>query len=332
MVPNTREGLGTAAVAVLVALVAISAAVGYALFSLSSASSGNPGPATTISSEAQTTSKASTRSASTVTVTAGASETCTSYSTNTTAAATMILGESVGAAVQVVSESGSPVAGVEITGQTVAQCEIIEVWHAVTNSTGWIRQGGGFGAYNLTFTYSGRAYNVGAPTYPVSLTVVRVQVPSGFWSLDVRTYGGYPGEQILGPVDLTSGAIGTTPFRLAISLGNSSVKEGQQLPIEVSFVGQGASDASYQWVTVVATNSQGAIVSNFSQRQPNLFFLGGRSASSLLRGFSSDDGWNANPHPPEFTVPVTPGTYTATVKCTIGGRTLMASGVVQVVP
>jgi len=47
-------------------------------------------------------------------------KTCTNYSTNTTTAATMILGESVGAAVQVVSETGSTVAGVEIAGKTVA--------------------------------------------------------------------------------------------------------------------------------------------------------------------------------------------------------------------
>ena len=244
----------------------------------------------------------------------------------------MFLGESAGAALQVVSESGSPIAGVQVTGQTVAQCLVTEVWHAVTNSTGWIRQGGGYGAYNMTFSYSGRVYNVGAPTYPVSVTVVRVQVPSGFWTLDVRTYGGYPGEPIAGPVDLTSGAIAASPFQLGITLGNSSVKEGEQLPIEVSFVGQRASDSSYPWVTVVATNSQGTIVSNFSQRQPDLFFLGGSAAASLLRGYSSDDGWNANPHPPEFTVPVTPGTYTVTVKSTIGGRTLMARGVVQVIP
>jgi len=328
LVASRRRAIGRAASAVVVAAVVLSAAVGYAILSLSSASSSNSAATSTASSEART---ASTASANTITVTAGASGTCASYSTNTTTAAITISGESAGAAVQVVSQSGSPIAGVEITGQTVVQCEVTEVWHAVTNSTGWIRQGGGYGAYNLTFSYSGHAYNVAAPTYPVSLTVIRVQVPSGFWTLDVRTYGGYPGEPISGPIDLTSAAIGTSPFRLAISLGNSSVKEGQQLPIEVSFVGQGASDASYPWVTVVATNSQGTIVSNFSQRQPNLYFLGGSAAASLLRGFSSDNGWNANPHPPEFTVPVAPGTYTVTVTSMVGGRTLMASGVVQVV-
>jgi hypothetical protein len=328
LIASRRRAIGRAAAALVIAALVVAAAFGYAVLSLSSAGSNNPAPAGTTSSEARTSSIAL---VSVVTVTAGASGVCTSYSTNTTTAAGVNYGDLGGAALQVVSENGSPIAGVEITGQTVAQCEITGVWQAVTNYTGWIREGEGLGAYNLTFTYSGHVYNVGTPTYPASLTVIRVQVPSGFWTLDVRAFGGYPGEPISGPVDLTSGTTGTSPFRLEISLGNSSVKEGQQLPIEVSFVGLGASNASYPWVTVVATNSQGTVVSNFSGRQPNLYFLGGRAATGLLRGFSSDNDWNANPHPPEFTVPVTPGNYTVTVTSIVGGRTLMASDVVQVV-
>jgi hypothetical protein len=235
--------------------------------------------------------------------------------------------------VQILSDGGSPVVGVDVTAQVVGnQCGGFNIPGTVTNSSGWIVLPGEPAAYNLTFRYLGHEYNVGAPMYPVSLTVIRVQVPSGFWTVDVRTYGGYPGEPIAGPVDLTSGVTEVAPLQLKITLGNPSVKEGQFLPIEVSFVGSGASNASYPWVTVAVTNSQGLVVSNFSQRQPNLFFLGGRAATGLLRGFSSDGGWNATPHPPEFTVPVTPGTYAVKVESTIGGRTYAAIEVVQVIP
>ena len=242
-----------------------------------------------------------------------------------------IMGQPIGAGVQILSDGGSPISGVNVTAHVVGnQCGGFDVSTPLTNSSGWVKLPGKPGAYNLTFSYFGNQYNVGVPMYPVSLTVIRVQVPSGFWTVDVRTYGGYPGEPIAG--DLISARNGTTPFQLKISLGSSSVKVGQFLPIKVSFIGAGASSTSYRWVTVVATNSQGLVVSNFSQRQDNLFFLGGTTAAGLLRGFSSDDGWNATPHPPEFTVPVTPGTYTVTVVSTVDGRTLTASDVVQVIP
>jgi len=69
------------------------------------------------------------------------------------------------------------------------------------------------------------------------------------------------------------------------------------------------------------------VVGSFYQRVENLYFLPG---ASNLRGFTTYDDWNVRPFPPEFNVPVTPGTYTMTIETEIDGRLLVASGPFQV--
>jgi len=96
-------------------------------------------------------------------------------------------GQLQGVALQVISDIGSPVSGAMIAGQTIGdQCGNFSVPGAVTNSTGWVSLPGDPGAYNLTVSYSGREYNIGAPMYPISLTLIKVQVPSGLWTIETR--------------------------------------------------------------------------------------------------------------------------------------------------
>ena len=256
---------------------------------------------------------------------------CGSTSTNSSSLATTIpncffSGEPWGVALQVLSNSGSPVPGVEITGGTVGnQCGDYSIPGVVTNSTGWVTLPGNPGAYNLTVNYSGREYNIGAPMFPISLTQIKIHVPSGLWTIEAR-YGTVQGFPFIGPSYVSSNP---GPLQLNITLSTSTVKQGSDLPVKVSFVGAGASDASYANVTLTVTNSQGVVVGNSYQKVEDLYFLPG---AANLRGFTSYDDWNVRSFPPEFNVPVTPGMYTIAIETEVDGRLLMASGPFHVTP
>ena len=172
----------------------------------------------------------------------------------------------------------------------------------------------------------GHNYTATAPQYPMQLTVVTIHVPSGLWTVDIG--GGSRFNGGAGPINGPSYSSSPSgSLQLNITLGSSSVSEGDYLPIQVSFLGAKAADANFAWITMQVTNSQGSIVGNFSQRVPDLYFLSG---VQTLRGFTSYDGWNAATHPPQFDVPISPGTYRVSVSTEIDGEVLTASGQFQV--
>lgn len=228
-----------------------------------------------------------------------------------------------GVDIQVLTDAGSPVAGAEVSGQTVGdQCGDFRIPTTATNSTGSLGLEGVPGAYNLTVNYAGRNYDIGAPMYPISLTTIILKVPSGFWTLDVRE-GGLIGLAISGPSFVSNG---TGSPRLNVTLGSSSVKQGDYLPIMVEFVGAGASSASDVHVNMTVTNSSGAVMFSISQAMPDLYLSTG---ATNLRGLYGYLGWDANYHTGNPT-PVPVGTYMLTITAEVGGDTLQAIGSFQV--
>ena len=93
-------------------------------------------------------------------------------------------GETVGVLFRLVSDTGSPISGVQIKGQSVVYCnterQVQALPPATTNSSGWadMRDGNG-GNYYLTFGYAGTSYNVMISVEPVALTLATLKLPSG---------------------------------------------------------------------------------------------------------------------------------------------------------
>ena len=228
-----------------------------------------------------------------------------------------------GVNIRILTDAGSPVAGGEVSGQTVGdQCGDFRIPTTATNSTGSLSLEGVPGAYNLTVSYSGRDYDIGAPMYPISLTTIILKVPSGFWTIDVRE-GTLGGLAISGPSFVSNG---TESPHLNVTLGSSRVKQGDYLPIMVAFVGAGASGASGVDVDMTVTNSTGAVMFSISQAMPSLYLSTG---ATNLRGLSGYLGWNADYHTGN-PAPVPVGTYTLTITAVVGGNTLRATGSFQV--
>jgi hypothetical protein len=278
------------------------------------------------STQAQSSCSATTGFNGNVKVACGSTTSTNSGSLATTTPICYFSGEPWGVALQVLSDGGSPVPGVEITGRTVGnQCGDYSISSSATNSTGWVTLPGNPGAYNLTVSYSGREYNVGAPMFPISLTTIKIHVPTGLWTIEAR-YGTVHGFPFVGPsyVSKSPGSL-----QLNVTLSASTARQGSDLPVKLSFIGPGASDASHANVTLTVTNSQGVVVGNSYQRVEDLYFLPGAAS---LRGFTSFDDWNVRSFPPEFNVPVTPGMYTITISAEVDGRLLMAGGPFQVTP
>ena len=121
----------------------------------------------------------STFSLTTTTLGPSSSNSSTSNASTSVTTDCHVSGAPGGTDVRVLSDSGSPIAGVDVTGRTVrAYCGDFAV-SSVTNSTGWVELSSALGAYNLSIRYSGHVYNIGAPMYPLSLTVLTIEVPSG---------------------------------------------------------------------------------------------------------------------------------------------------------
>jgi hypothetical protein len=246
----------------------------------------------------------------------------TSTSTSTTTECT-ISGMPQGVNIRVLTDAGSPVAGAEVSGQTEGdQCGDFSIPTTATNSTGWLSLGGAPGAYNLTVSYSGRDYNIGATQYPISLTTIILKVPSGFWTMNILE-GTLGGLAISGPSFVSNNTV--SPY-LNVTLGSSSVKQGDYLPIMVAFVGAGASGASGVDLNMTVTNSMGAVMFSISQAMPSSYISTG---AANLRGLSGYLGWNADYHTASGG-PVPVGTYTLSITAVVGGNTLRAAGSFQV--
>ncbi len=253
-----------------------------------------------------------------------ASATATTLTSNSAAssvsAVCSITAESAGAAVRVLSDSGSPIAGEQFSGANINPCGNSTISPIATDSSGWIALPGTLGTYNLTLSYQGRGYNVNVPMYPVTLTEVTLRVPSGVFSVDVVPYGAHP--VFSGP----SFASASGGLQLNVTLGNSTVQAGSYLPIRVAFVGRGAWNASYADVSMVVTNSAGVNVLNITQKMPDLYSI---PYTNQLQGFTSYLGWNARNQ--TNTVPIVPGEYTLVFGANVDGQLLRVQGTVRVV-
>jgi len=160
------------------------------------------------------------------------------------------------------------------------------------------------------------------PMYPVTLTLVTVDLPSGIFSVDVRTYGAN---------DNYSGPSATSSFgdlSLKMTLPNSSVKAGQFLPIRVEFVGPGAWNASYGFQTLRVTNATDTVVFNATERIPSLSPM---TYTGALQDFVFSNGWNANYYPEPAGVPIQPGQYQLTISVEVAGHLFVTTQAVQVV-
>ncbi len=124
----------------------------------------------------------------TTTVTRTSTETTTllqsTSTTQTNSTVCSITGEPFGVVLRAVSDSGSPIAGAQATGQTVAYCDGQPQVHALpavtTNSSGFASFLEGYpGSYQLSLTYAGRQYNLTVPTQPMYASYVTYSIPSG---------------------------------------------------------------------------------------------------------------------------------------------------------
>ena len=251
-------------------------------------------------------SSATSPSSSTTSISTASSTSSTCYS---------VTGESAGAALRVLSDSGSPIAGVQVNGANINACGSFAISPIVTDSDGLITLPGTFGTYSLTVAYQGHAYYVNMPMFPVSLTETTLHVPSGVFAVEVVAYGSRP---VLNGPSFASSSGG---LQLNITLGNYTVRAGDYLPIRVAIVGPGAWNASDAEVTTVVTNSAGVTVENFTERMPDLYSI---PYTDLLQGFTTYTGWNTN------NVQVAPGEYTLALTASIHGHLLRAQGVIRV--
>ena len=203
------------------------------------------------------------------------------------------------------------------------QCGNSSAITVTTNSTGWTILPEQLGSYNLTVAYAGRQYpSMDVPMYPVTLSLVTVDLPSGTFSVDVRTYG--TNDNFSGPSAISS--FGN--LSLKMTLANSSVKAGQNLPIRVEFVGSGAWNASYGFQTLRVTNATGTVVFNVTERIPSLSPM---TYTSALQDFAFSNGWNANYYPEPAGVPIQPGQYGVTISVEVAGHLFVTTQTVQVV-
>ena len=310
-----RGAIGKNAIVLATSAIIIIAAAGFFVFE---SATNHGAPAQTIS----TTNQPSTAIQST-TATTGASVNSTISSSQSTPC--FIAGESIGVWLRTVSDtSGAPLGGVTLTASNTGnQCGNSSAITVTTNSTGWTILPEQLGSYNLTVAYAGRQYpSMDVPMYPVTLTLVTVDLPSGVFSVDVRTYGAN---------DNYSGPSATSSFgdlSLKTTLANSSVKAGQFLPIRAEFVGPGAWNASYEFQTLRVTNATGTVVFNATERIPSLSPM---TYTSALQDFVFSNGWNANYYPEPAGVPIQPGQYEVTISVEVAGHLYLATQAVEVV-
>jgi hypothetical protein len=243
--------------------------------------------------------------------------TTTSLTTTPTTTCT-ITGGSAGAAVRVLSDAGSPIAGAQLSGTQINPCGNSNVPPILTDSNGLVALPGKVGTYNVTLTYEGHLYNVNIPMYPVQRTEVTLHVPSGIFSVEVIPYGDRP---VLSGPSFTSTSGG---LQLDVTLGNFTVQAGSFQPIRVTFVDSGAWNASYAKVNVIVNNLAGENVWNYTGSMPRLYSI---PYTSLLQEFICYTGWI----PRTNNVPVTPGEYTLVLSVDVDGHLLRVQGTVQVV-
>lgn len=313
---TTWGGRGTKiAFVVLVVIVVVVAATAYFSYT-------NPGVPPVINS-----SSGSSASASTILTTTSSSSQSSSRTTtsNITSTQCTFSGESIGVWLRTVSDSsGAPIAGVNFTAANIENQCGGSTTAATTNSSGWIIFPSQLGAYNLTMTYDGRHYPpMFFPMYPVTETLVTVSLPSGHFSVDVRTYG--QSNDFSGP----SATDSFGNLSLKMTLANPTVKQGQNLPIRVEFIGPGAWNASYLIQSLRITNASGMVVFNMTERIPSLSPM---PYTDSLQDFVFSNGWNANYYPQPVGVPIPTGQYQVTISVQVGGHLFAATQTVQVVP
>jgi hypothetical protein len=107
-----------------------------------------------------------------------------------------ISAEGTGFYVTVVTDSGLPVAGAQVSGSRVteygsgATCEQ-SIGSQYTNASGTVLITDNMGSYNaLTVQYQGKNYAISAPILPMETTYVTLKVPSGNYSISEAFEGG----------------------------------------------------------------------------------------------------------------------------------------------
>jgi len=246
------------------------------------------------------------------------SATSTSSGTSVLTTTCTITGQSAGATVRVLSDAGSPIAGVQISGTQINPCGNAKILPVETDSNGLITLPGKVGTYNMTLTYEGLLYNVNIPMYPVQRTEVTLYVPSGIFSIEVIPYGDRPGFS--GPSFITTSG----GLQLKVTLGSYAVQAGEFQPIRIAFLGSGAWNASYAEVNVAVSNSVGENVWDHTERTPSLYSI---PYTNLLQEFICYNGWI----PRANNVQVTPGEYTMVLTVNIDSHLLRVQGNVRVI-
>jgi hypothetical protein len=146
---------------------------------------------TTIYATTIVVSSSSTAVSGTVSSTTGANSTVITTIT-TTGESCIVSGYPYGIFLQILTDSGAPVAGSTISGQAVYGVNNQMCTNAVsakTNSTGWAYLGSNPGNYYVTFSYSETSYNLTIPSRPVTETIATYYVPSGNLTNEYCTYG-----------------------------------------------------------------------------------------------------------------------------------------------
>ena len=161
-----RSATGTTILVMVVVAIIVVAMLGYVILS----SPLTPGLSTVTSSTAQ--------------LMTSPSASATSSSGTSTTTICNVSAYPFGIVLQVLSDSGSPIQGVEVTGETLANyCggqQTNQLPSSMTNSTGWVSFLEGYpGSYELTVSYSGNGYNVTVPTTPTFATYATFMIPSG---------------------------------------------------------------------------------------------------------------------------------------------------------
>lgn len=105
-----------------------------------------------------------------------------STATTTTGVSCIVAGYPDGIYLQVLTNSGSPISGLAVSGQAIYSVCGQTYSNSVatsTNSTGWAYLGSNPGYYYISFTYNGANYDLTIPSQPITMSIATYYVPSG---------------------------------------------------------------------------------------------------------------------------------------------------------
>jgi hypothetical protein len=110
--------------------------------------------------------------------------TTTNTTTIYTTSSCTITAPSIGASIRILTDSGKPIEGALVSGQSYLSCNaepvVADLGPVSTNSSGWASIfNRNSGTYFLSVDYAGTTHAFAVPTGPTGVTYVNFRIPSG---------------------------------------------------------------------------------------------------------------------------------------------------------